>query len=485
MYRTVPDQQIENEAKAGYKPLTIESGITILPLSELGDREFELLSYLLIKQEIEEGGHPGLTGIALMQAVAERGRDCVLYRDNIVAGLVQCKKYASRLSRPQVLKELIKFLLFATLERSILPDPENFEYKLYVSNDLTGPAITLIHSYKSEIENELSSGNIAQYIDEVVAEYESFACYRGNPPVADVVALLKSIHVSACNATDLTNRIYKQQALLSSFFRVMTVVSLEAADTLIRTALDDYGLKLLTDEDLRALQDRIASVPADNRINLGWVDFFGFSKEFFRYLKGDKFKELMVAIASVAKVLGKQQIDFLNNEIRKSTQQRITLEFLYKGIVHPFSVSFAAPYLFERLINRVVVGSMPKAMLEKYYPQCAMTKDELIAKISQRLLDDSSRVMSGDYSQIVGDQDMVEFKLRLFEHMHQGLANINDAKTVLEKDLKAMIPVLDEIEKDISNKILPHRTVVIKDASFFDDELQLRRIASTIKDIDN
>jgi len=55
MFHEVKDTQIELEAQAGYKPLAIESGITILPLSELGDREFELLVYSLIKQVDRSG----------------------------------------------------------------------------------------------------------------------------------------------------------------------------------------------------------------------------------------------------------------------------------------------------------------------------------------------------------------------------------------------------------------------------------------------
>jgi len=187
MYRTVSDAQVEKEASSGYKPPAIESGVMNLPLSELGDREFELLVYLLIKAEIEAGSQLPFTSISLMQAVGERGRDCVLYSNEAVAAVVQCKKYANRLSRPQVLKELIKFLLFSTLDQSILPDPNNFEYKLYVSNDLSEPAITLINSYTSEIQKDISSNNIFKYVSDLVAEYESFSAYRNHPPVKNVV----------------------------------------------------------------------------------------------------------------------------------------------------------------------------------------------------------------------------------------------------------------------------------------------------------
>lgn len=64
--RKISEEQIKIEADAGFRPLTIESGITLLPFSELGDREFELLSYLLIKEEIESSKHCNVDSISLM-----------------------------------------------------------------------------------------------------------------------------------------------------------------------------------------------------------------------------------------------------------------------------------------------------------------------------------------------------------------------------------------------------------------------------------
>lgn len=331
MYRTVSDAQVEKEASSGYKPPAIESGVMNLPLSELGDREFELLVYLLIKAEIEAGSQLPFTSISLMQAVGERGRDCVLYSNEAVAAVVQCKKYANRLSRPQVLKELIKFLLFSTLDQSILPDPNNFEYKLYVSNDLSEPAITLINSYTSEIQKDISSNNIFKYVSDLVAEYESFSAYRNHPPVKNVVELLKRIRVSYCTSTDLTTRIHHQKNILNNFFRVQKVISLEGADTLIRTAMDDYGVRFLTDDDLKALQTRIGSIPKEYRIKLGMVDFFGFNLDFFRYLNGAKLQELLDAIVSITKVLDKELFNFLISEIDKYVLERITLKLLSKS----------------------------------------------------------------------------------------------------------------------------------------------------------
>jgi hypothetical protein len=483
MLKKISDEQIKIESEAGFKPLTIESGITLLPFSELGDREFELLSYLLVKEEIDESKLSNITSISLMQGVSERGRDCVFYNHGNVSGLIQCKKYAARLSRPQSIKEMLKFILFSTLDNTLLPDPDNFEYKLYVSNDFTEPTLSLINSYSKEIDKEIDDGNIDKYIEEVVNDYESFSCYKDNLPLGNVKALLKKIKLTSSNATDLSSRVYRYDNLLSMFFNVKTVVDLESADSLIRNALDDYGLKYLTDSDLKKLQERIGNTKEENRINLGFVDFFGYNKEFFRFLKGESFKGVMESVMEVKSSLDRHLLDFVSSKINELVLLRVTEGLLFKGKIHTFSVGVASPYLLKRLTMTLLANTMPEEMLPKYYPQFSMTKEELVSDISNILFDSSERVMAKDYSQLVGNPDDIAFKIRIFEHMHNGLNNIDDAKLVFEKDIKVIQPVLDEIEKKVNNLLQAERTIVIKDSSFFDDKEQLKAFADTIKSI--
>ncbi|HHF8520992.1 TPA: hypothetical protein ACPT0L_004779, partial [Escherichia coli] len=146
---------------------------------------------------------------------------------------------------------------------------------------------------------EIKSDTISKYIKDVVSEYESFKIFENSLPISKVIDLLRRINVTASNATDLTLRVHKYDSLLSLFFNVKTVIDLESADKVIRNALDDYGLKYLTDEDLKQLQIRISNTKEENRINLGFVDFFGYNKEFFKSLKGEPFKQVIEAVASV------------------------------------------------------------------------------------------------------------------------------------------------------------------------------------------
>lgn len=482
--KKISDEQINIEAQSGYRPWTIDSGIGLLPFSELGDREFELLCYLLVKNEIEDGKHKNISSISLMQGVSERGRDCVLYHNGVVSGLIQCKKMQGRITRPQALREIIKFLLFSIIDNSLLPAPDCFEYKLYVSNDIAETTNSLIHSYSTEVEVEIKSDTISKYIKDVVSEYESFKIFENSLPISKVIDLLRRINVTASNATDLTLRVHKYDSLLSLFFNVKTVIDLESADKVIRNALDDYGLKYLTDEDLKQLQIRISNTKEENRINLGFVDFFGYNKEFFKSLKGEPFKQVIEAVASVTLSLDKYLMEFINSKINELVFENVTIKLLNPGRIHPFSVGVVAPYLFQRLSIKVVSRKLPTELVTKFYEQASLSKKELIDSIAIQLFETSERVMKGDFSQLVGNPEDIQFKKRIFTHIHNGFNSIEDAKTTFSRDIQIIMPTLDFIEEKIGELLQEERTVVIKHASFLDNDDEIKKIAKTLSMIE-
>lgn len=484
MRTQISDEQIEIEANPGYRPPAVDTGITILPLSALGDREFELLAFLLLKAEIAAGRHPKFSAIALMQGVSERGRDCVLYKDGIVAGLVQCKKYAGRLTRPQVLKEIVKFALFAVQDSSIIPNRDAFEYKIFVSNDLTEPAIALVHSYETEVEAEITAGNLTKYATEIVEEYESFAPFRGAPPIEEVLAIVRSIRPTCSNASDLSTRIYGNEEILKSFFNVRTVVSIEDADRIVRNALEDYGLKFLTDQDLKIIQQRITSTNTSHRINLGLVDFFGFDVEFFRHIKGEDLKDILAQVVRLKSSLDMKMMEFIQSKINTYVLRYITGPLLATGKIHTFSVNIAAPYLVKRLIPFVVGANLPQELTHKFYPGLFVSKTELLDAIAEQLFASSERILHKDYSELVGDQETIQFKIKLYEHIHSGFTSIDQIRARFAIDVEVLKPVLDQIEGEITALLSPNRTVLIKDGSFFGDKNELSMVVNSLKAID-
>ena len=193
----------------------------------------------------------------------------------------------------------------------------------------------------------------------------------------------------------------------------------------------------------------------------------------------------MTSIADVSSLLNKQQLDFINSKIHEYVQQKITHELLFFNKIHVFSVGVATPYLFKRLSLKLTTKTLPQEMIPKIYPHSKLSKDDLINEISEQLFESSNRVMNKDYSHLVGNPSLVQFKINLYNHMHQGLNNIDDAKKVFNKDIEILKPVLDEIEELIENLISDTRTVVIKDSSFFDNKYDISLLKKTIDKIEN
>lgn len=480
MTRYISENQTQEELQSCYRPTVLDSSFSILPFNNLGDREFELLSYLLVKEEIKLQLHSDLTQIALMQGVGERGRDCVLYNDGKVCGLIQCKKHKGRLTLPVLLKELIKFALYANQDSSILPDIENFQYFIFISSDFTEPANNLLHNYKTSIANEIENNNIKSYMEQVVSEYESFIKERHNLPSEKIYSILTNLKVVAVNGVDLTARINNVPTILQNFFNVKTVVSLVDADQLVRQALDDYGLRYLTDEDLKYIQERISSTTPDQRVGLGIVDFYGYNVDFFKNLRLEEYKEILDLAVKLKSILYKKLMDFIQKKVHELIQKEVTQKLLKTDKIHTISVGLCAPYLFKRMINRINKNELPDFLFEDLG-----TSEDVITKEVAILLATTKKIMDGDYSELEGDESLVNLKIDILKHSHRGLIDIKQAEQQIQKDVLIMKPILQSMEEELGQMISEKRTILISDQSFFKDPGRLKSILDKCSQIGN
>ncbi|WP_421325593.1 hypothetical protein [Aeromonas veronii] len=192
----------------------------------------------------------------------------------------------------------------------------------------------------------------------------------------------------------------------------------------------------------------------------------------------------MEAVASVTTLLDQYLLDFISSKINELIIEKITMELLSQGKIHPFSVGVAAPYLIQRLSLKVLSKKMPKALATQFYKEASQPKMELINSIAIQLFEASERVMNGDLSHLVGTPEDIEFKKRIYAHIHVDFKSIEDAKMTFAKDIKTIIPTLDMIETMINDLLQEERTVVIKDASFLDNEGEMKQLAKTLNMIE-
>jgi uncharacterized protein YjbI with pentapeptide repeats len=223
------EQEIENEIQ-GYtnKPPVYEKHG--YPYHKLTDRQFEALLYFIFRKDIEARVFSEqFDDVSLMAGVGEQGRDCGLYYRHKSVGIVQCKHSINpidRLDKPSVAQEIIKFTLHYLSNRSpsLIDDPSNFTYYIAVSADFSGPAIDLLCNFNQRIVNE---EKFQDWVDKVIGSYQAFQEFTFETIKDDLCEILQSITVRRINASDLNLKLTDYQNLISHFFSVKMVISVE------------------------------------------------------------------------------------------------------------------------------------------------------------------------------------------------------------------------------------------------------------------
>ena len=177
-------------------------------------------------------------------------------------------------------------------------------------------------------------------------------------------------------------------------------------------------------------------------------------------------------------------MDFMQSKMHELILSDITTQYLQKGLVHKFSVQIAAPYLMQKISKALIGGTVPAVLHEKLFPDLFLSQEKQILAISEKLFECSERILKGDYSIWAGEQDMVNLKIGLYLDMHNGIKSIDELKATFQKDIKLLIPVLNQIEQKLNNFISVNRTIIVKDSSFFDDNVNLEKVLKSIQCIE-
>lgn len=233
---------------------------------------------------------------------------------------------------------------------------------------------------------------------------------------------------------------------------------------------DEFGFNLLTDEDLKNIKIRIEDVDDIFRVNLLSSDFFGFHKDFFVYLlDNNKFEHFLKLISNLSIESNKLLIEFLNNEIQKEIIEKLTNPLILKGKIHRYMGSFCNMYIFRRLMPEVSINDMSETSYRHFDKYYSMTKKEVISSISENLFISSEKFLSGDFSDITGTPQERQFKItKLLPKIHEGFHSISDVKHRFQIDIQKIMPILDEIEREIKKLFHRQRTIVITGQDVFD-----------------
>ncbi|WP_437574814.1 hypothetical protein [Sorangium sp. So ce887] len=229
---------VEDREPKRLKP--VDPGLDCLPFDHLEDRRFETLTYRLKLAE-----HASRARVFLMQGVGERGRDVVVYTpDGRLAEIVQCKRLRSRMTAPELRRELLKLAIHAFLEPEIL-GPGPVRYELWCPGGLAEPALDLIARWPTQWTED----KIGEDALKVLGEYTAFSGLSWESAKAYVVdEFSRVVTVTLQEGVDISVRARRETAVYQDYFQANIVLSANDTKETLRHNFD------AVDERLRRLE---------------------------------------------------------------------------------------------------------------------------------------------------------------------------------------------------------------------------------------
>lgn len=191
------------------------------PFNDLGDRSFEELLYNIYYHKLNSGSFP-YDNISLMSGVRDKGQDCSLSKNGKKSGLIQCKKYATRLNKNQFAEEITKYVLYSLVDKSLLPDADNFCYYIAVSTGFALACNDFIDNFNNLAP---SDPDLIKWISKSI-ENPTLAILKNQNVEDDVKLIFSKIKVRKILPQDLNAMLYAPDCvhLINLFFNVPTVV---------------------------------------------------------------------------------------------------------------------------------------------------------------------------------------------------------------------------------------------------------------------
>lgn len=468
------DDEIESDIEASAKPPVYEHQQGY-PFGTLGDRQFECLLHDIFSAE----ARPNTSRFGefdralLMQGVGERGRDCALVMNGKHVGVVQCKRYESLLSKPDVAREIIKFCLHAILDPALMPEPQGFRYIFAVSKDFNERAKLLLNSFNTKIENE---PELLSWIQEVVRENKRLEHLKPAEVQQKLLDILKSIDVKPLGFNELNTMLVGKDIVVQKYFTLKKVISEERLQP-IEKMLEAIVNKI-TDEDVRRLLDELQNQPQDRRFDIGMMSLWGYPQEFVDYLfKSGQFKSLGMILAASKAQLDAEFLELLRQKI----EDEILINITSRREFSPLTIQAASPYVFAKLAERWCRNQQGRT-LTAILPTPHVRTDAL--SIRSHLLETGEAVLRNDFSMVVGDKDILALKKGILRFVYGNFRTRAEMEKTFDEEWPKMVPILDEIERKLEALIPGSTTIVLRSMGWFDDESHLKSVLNTAQALD-
>ncbi|MGY3054160.1 hypothetical protein ACVWYG_002363 [Pedobacter sp. UYEF25] len=233
------------------------------PYRDIADpRRLEELVYSIFGAKIGNGALVDFDKVSLMSGVRDMGKDCALFKDDILRGVIQCKKYQKSISKTDFGEEIIKYVLYSLLEPQLIPEAKDFTYYIAATGGFVRDCSDLIDEFNIRICNV---PDLDSWIQKLLLN-PTLSGLKNVNVVSKVKDILKQIKVLKIHSQDLDAYLMEPccKNLIPLFFEVRTVTDNSKIDAL-RSDLSSYFEKHVDEAEIRDALGRGSSALSHQR----------------------------------------------------------------------------------------------------------------------------------------------------------------------------------------------------------------------------
>lgn len=251
----IPEDEIDNETSKLQNTDPISPVVVMYPYKSMDHRQFEILCYRLLKAELTDFFEDSDIKVKLMKGVQDEGQDIAFVKSNSIFGVVQCKRYASKVKYDQVIRELLKVIMYLIKEDNycdfkkyifISPDGCNTEANKFISN-FKDP------NYESDIKEAVEYNRKTFKASLGIPELE-YANIKDN-----IESVLADLEIQSITSIELDSYIIRHPEIAKLHFQVNSIIDIDS----FKSIIDEYKGKISS--SLASVQRvQIGFIPAKN-----------------------------------------------------------------------------------------------------------------------------------------------------------------------------------------------------------------------------
>jgi hypothetical protein len=455
-YQQIPSNEALREANESVKKAEV-SAVDILPFQALGGRRFEILTYLML---LDPPPPLGVT-VSLVKASGDKGRDVVTHLHGRLRSVIQCKALDEPLTRPALIRELIKLAVFDSQEHFI--PSSGIDYEVWAPGGLTEPAQKLIQEWP----NSLKDSEAKDAFEANKSEYKTLTNVEWSY-CADHLLIefpLKTNLVSR-DGLRLSLEVRNKPRLFAHFFQVNVVFNRED----VKASLAEMGIRPEFDQDILRILKDIESFDKDKRIFLG-PHVFGLSMQHYALMSKEELKLFMEAALKPYGVTHQILLSSLTRYVdKRAVELRDSVKFS--------SPNF--PYLLVRVLHVRMVSRISRNLsLKTLNLRAGLNDDELeLTECAERILTrfwDEFETVSAAYDPSCDAPGSdPEYRARIAAHARLGAASRAEFESQMRSDFEENLQAISMLDNEVL-ALVPERLMVLSDTILpFDNPQSLR-----------